>query len=107
MDRNRADEDIMTSTSRSEPRQDRDLESARRLRLAYDLLDELHSAICEDRWRRLADFENAAQLISWLKEVSYIAQESINELEENRARRRPELRILEKPAVTVPEERAE
>lgn len=97
----------MTSMSRSVPQQDQDLESARQPRLAYDLLDELHSAICEDRWRRFADFENAAQLISWLKEVSYIAQESINELEENRARRRPELRILEKPVVTVPEERAE
>ncbi len=97
----------MTSMSRNVPQQNQDLESARRLHLAYELLDELHSAICEDRWRRRADFENAAQLISWLKEVSYIAQESINELEENRARKTPELRILEKPVVPVPEERAE
>ena len=97
----------MTSMSRSVPQQEQDLESARRLHQAYDLLDELHSSICEDRWRRRADFESAAQLISWLKEVSYIAQESINELEESRARRTTELRILEKPAVTVPEEKAE
>ncbi|MCY4073734.1 MAG: hypothetical protein OXG60_20770 [Chloroflexi bacterium] len=97
----------MTSMSDNKPEQVQDLESARPLHLAYELLDELHSAICEDRWRRHMDFESAAQLISWLKEVSYIAQESINELEENRARRKPELRILEKPVLAVPEERAE
>lgn len=97
----------MTSINRNVPQQDQDLESARRLRLAYELLDELHTAICEDRWRRLADFESSTQLISWLKEVSYIAQESICELEAHRPRRTPELRILEKPVVTVPEERAE
>ncbi|MCY4020708.1 MAG: hypothetical protein OXG39_14950 [Chloroflexi bacterium] len=97
----------MTSISRNLPQQDQELESARRLRQAYELLDDLHSAICEDRWRRLAVFESRAQLISWLKEVSYIAQESINELEAHRTRATPELRILEKPVVTVPEERAE
>ncbi len=97
----------MTSMSGNKAQQRQDLESARRLDLAYELLDELHSAICADRWRRRADFESAAQLVSWLKEVSYIAQESVKELEAQRARRSPELRILEKPVVTVPEEKAE
>lgn len=97
----------MMSKSRNEQQQGRDLECARPLHLTYEFLDELHSAICEDRWRRLANFESAAQLISWLQEVSYIAQESISELEANRACAAPELRILEKPVVTVPEERAE
>ncbi len=97
----------MTSMSGNKAQQRQDLESAKTLDLAYELLDELHSAICADRWRRRADCESAAQLVSWLKEVSYIAQESVKELEAQRARRSPELRILEKPVVTVPEEKAE
>lgn len=97
----------MTSKDGNKSKQRQDLESARRLDLAYDLLDELHSEICAGRWHRLADFENSAQLISWLQEVSYIAQESISELEESRQITTPDLRILEKPILPVAEERAE
>ena len=97
----------MTSINRSVQQQDQEPDSARPLHLTYEVLDELHSAICEDRWRGIADFESASQLVRWLKEVSYIAQESINELEAHRGRATPELRILEKPRIAMPEEKAE
>ncbi len=97
----------MTSIDSNNPGQVQDLEGARRLDLVYELLDELHSAICAGRWQQFADFESSGQLISWLKEVSYIAQESISELEANREQATPELRILDKPIVPVAEERAE
>lgn len=97
----------MTSNDTNRTKHLEDLDSASRLDLAYDLLDELHSQICAGRWHGFADFENSAQLVSWLQEVSYMAQESISELEANRQRTTPDLRILDKPLLPVAEERAE
>ena len=57
------------------------LPRANRLDVAYETIDELHSAICDGTIENLSDFQSRAELLSWLRDVIYTAQETIAELE--------------------------
>lgn len=57
------------------------LPRANRLDVAYEAIDELHSAICDGSMENLNDFQSRAELLNWLRDVIYTAQETIAELE--------------------------
>ncbi len=74
-----------------------------RLRDLADALDALHTAAGEDALESVTSLSNA-ELLGWLREVIYTAQETICELDNRRASNEPILRLVEKPIVL---ERAE
>jgi hypothetical protein len=63
--------------------------------ILFDALDELHTAVGEDRWQDLTTL-NRRELITLLVELIYVAQETVSELD---AQQEPpvKLRVLEKP----------
>ena len=69
-----------------------------RIRDLYDVLDTLHSAASEGALPAVTAM-NTAELVDWLRELIYTAQETIAEIEHT-ADQRPEpyLRVLDKPA---------
>lgn len=52
-----------------------------RLDVAYETIDELHTAISEGQLDNLQGFESRLDLLNWLRDVVYTAQETIDELE--------------------------
>ena len=76
-----------------------------RIRELYDVLDTLHGAASDNALPAVTSMDNA-ELVDWLRELIYTAQETINEIEKTAANQRPEpiLRILERPVIL---ERAE
>ncbi len=54
-----------------------------RLDVAYETIDELHTAISEGNLDNLDGFANRLELMNWLRDVIYTAQETIDELESN------------------------
>ena len=69
-----------------------------RIRDLYDVLDTLHSAASDGALPAVTSM-STAELVDWLREIIYTAQETIAEVERT-ADRRPEpyLRVLDKPA---------
>ena len=69
-----------------------------RIRDLYDVLDTLHSAASDGALPSVTSM-STAELVDWLRELIYTAQETIAEVEHN-ADKRPEtyLRVLDKPA---------
>lgn len=65
-----------------------------RLDVAYDAIDELHSAISEGRLDILSEFQNRTELLNWLRDVIYTAQETIIELEKAETQPEPMLRVI-------------
>lgn len=65
------------------------------LETMLDVLDELHTAASEGS---VVDFTgmNQRELISVLREVMYLAQETIDEIEKTGAQKKPVLRLVEK-----------
>lgn len=55
-----------------------------RLTDLFEALDELHTASAEGRLRSVTTLTNA-ELIAWLQEVMYVAQEAIVEISEQNA----------------------
>ena len=51
------------------------------LDVAFETIDELHTAISEGEIENIADIQSRAELVKWLREVIYTAQETILELE--------------------------
>jgi hypothetical protein len=54
-----------------------------RLDVAYETIDELHTAISEGQLDNLQGFDSRLDLLNWLRDVIYTAQETIEELESN------------------------
>jgi|GEM_PF-790324 len=52
-----------------------------RLDVAYETIDELHNAISEGNLEELKGFENREELLNWLRDIIYTAQETIEELD--------------------------
>lgn len=52
-----------------------------RLDVAYETIDDLHTAISEGTWENFGDFQSRQELLNWLRDVIYTAQETLEELE--------------------------
>ncbi len=68
-----------------------------RLRDLMDALDELHTAASDGTLDQTTPL-NEAELLGWLREVVYTAQETINEIEQ-RSHCAPILRLLDTPVL--------
>ncbi len=66
-----------------------------RLAALFQALDELHSAASEERLHTLTTM-NKVELLGWLHEFVYTAQETIAEIEGRTGAEKPELRLVEK-----------
>lgn len=62
----------------------------------FDMLDQLHSAASEGRWQMMTAMSKR-ELLSFLRDLVYTAQETIGELGEADARPNVVLRLMEKP----------
>jgi hypothetical protein len=62
----------------------------------YDALDELHSAVCDNRLERITAL-NKRELVALLRDVIYTAQETIDELNQMDGWPEPVLRLVERP----------
>lgn len=60
----------------------------------YEVLDQLHTAASIGDQQALSGMNNA-ETLKWLHEVIYMAQETIVEIENQRAWQQPVLRIIE------------
>lgn len=69
-----------------------------RLRDLMDALDELHTAASDGTLDQTTPL-NEAELLGWLREVVYTAQETINEIEQQRSHCTPILRLLDTPVL--------
>jgi hypothetical protein len=62
----------------------------------FDALDELHSAVTEGQLPKVTSL-NKRELLAWLRDIIYTAQETIEEIDQQRELwREPMLRIVEK-----------
>lgn len=76
------------------------ISNTRRFDVVYDLLDQMHTAASEGN---LPTFAGApeTEVVNWLRELIYVAQETVSEIEQQRPTRcEPKLRVLAKPART-------
>lgn len=69
--------------------------NAEHLNEVLEMLDELHEAVSEGNMASFTDV-NATELQNWLREVVYIAQETMNEIQKTNTQKKPALRIVEK-----------
>lgn len=65
-----------------------------RLDVAYETIDELHTAISEGQLDNLQGFESRLDLLNWLRDVVYTAQETIDELESTQPKSGSLLRVV-------------
>jgi hypothetical protein len=66
-----------------------------RLGTLLDMLDELHTAAAEGRLRQITTVSDA-ELMGWLYELIYTAQETMAEIESHHEQREPELLLVPK-----------
>ena len=78
-----------------------------RLDVAYETIDELHSAICEGTIENLSDFQSRTELLNWLRDVIYTAQETIAELESTDEQASTMLRVASNDPKIIVLERAD
>lgn len=78
-----------------------------RLDLVYETIDELHTAICEGQLEKPPEFDSPADLMNWLRDVVYTAQETISELEKAQVKARPTLRMVRRHPKLIVLEKAE
>jgi hypothetical protein len=64
-----------------------------------DMLDELHTAASENELNDATDM-NRKDLVSVLREVMYLAQETIDELQKAKMQKMPVLHLVEQQQVT-------
>jgi len=86
----------MMNLNQTAPTQIQLLPRGSRLDSAYETMDELHSAICEGGLEKVPEFDSHADLINWLRDLIYTAQESISELENAQAKAGVMLRVVHK-----------
>ena len=63
----------------------------------YDVLDQLHNAASEGRTQAISRM-STDDLKGILQDIIYTAQETLTEIETQRERPAPQLRLLEKPS---------
>jgi hypothetical protein len=79
-----------------------------RIDVAYETIDDLHSAICESgSVDNVSDFQSRAELLNWLRDVIYTAQETITELESNEEKPGSMLRVISNDSKLIVLERAD
>jgi hypothetical protein len=78
-----------------------------RLDVAYEAIDELHSTISEGSIENLSEFQSRSELLSWLRDVIYTAQETIEELENTEGQSRSMLRVISNDPKLIVLERAD
>lgn len=78
-----------------------------RLDLVYETIDELHTAICEGQLEKLPEFDSPADLMNWLRDVVYTAQEAVSELEKAQVKARPMIRMARRHPKLITLEKAE
>ncbi len=66
-----------------------------RLDFAYQTMDDLHSAASEGELDTFGELLNRQELLNWVRDVIYIAQETIVELESDIEYDEPILRVVE------------
>lgn len=64
-----------------------------RLATAFEVLDELHSAAADGRLHLLTTMTQR-ELLGWLRDLMYTAQETIEEIEDRMERQAPPLRLI-------------
>ena len=78
-----------------------------RIDVAYETIDDLHSAICEGgSVDNLSDFQSRAELLNWLRDVIYTAQETITELESTDEQSGSMLRVISNDSKIIVLERS-
>ena len=83
------------------------LPRANRLDVAYEAIDELHTAISEGNTERFEEFQSRAELLNWLRDVIYTAQETITELESDQDQPCTMLRVVSNESKMIVLERAD
>lgn len=79
-----------------------------RLDVAYEAIDELHTAISEGNIETVSDIQSRAELVKWLRDVIYTAQETIMEIEStDRQDHHSELRVVSNDSKIIVLERAD
>lgn len=78
-----------------------------RLDVAYEAIDELHSAISDGSIETLSEFQSRAELLNWLRDVIYTAQETIEELESTECQPGSLLRVISNDPKLIVLERAD
>jgi hypothetical protein len=68
-----------------------------RLARLWEALDEIHSAASEGALRSITPLTNA-EVVGWLNELIYTAQEAIEEIESHSADPEPKLTLVRKPS---------
>lgn len=59
-----------------------------------EMMDDLHTAASDDELTEVTDMKRK-ELVSMLREVMYLAQETIDELQKTRAQKMPVLHLVE------------
>ncbi len=83
------------------------LPRSNRLDVAYGAIDELHSAISEGTVGNICDFQSPAELLNWLRDVIYTAQETIAEIESTDTEPGSMLRVISNDSKIIVLERAD
>ena len=78
-----------------------------RLDIVYETVDELHTAVCEGKLEKLPEFDSPTDLMNWLRDVVYTAEETIRELEKAQVKAGPMLRVVCKHPKLIVLEKAE
>lgn len=78
-----------------------------RLDIAFETIDELHTAISEGNIEAISDIQNRAELVKWLRDVIYTAQETIMELESDHEESDFSLRVVSNDSKLIVLERAD
>lgn len=78
-----------------------------RLDVAYEAIDELHTAISEGNIENLNGIQSRAELVNWLRDVIYTAQETIMEIEGEAVQPCPMLRVVSNDEKLIVLERAD
>lgn len=78
-----------------------------RLDVAYEAIDELHSAISDGSIENMSEFQSRSELLNWLRDVIYTAQETIEELENTESHPGSMLRVISNDPKLIVLERAD
>jgi len=78
-----------------------------RLDIAFETIDELHTAISEGNIETICDIQNRTELVKWLRDVIYTAQETIMELESDQDAPSSNLRVVSNDSKLIVLERTD
>lgn len=78
-----------------------------RLDIAFETIDELHTLISEGNIEGFGEIQSRAELVKWLRDVIYTAQETIMELESDQDEHSSDLRVVSSNSKLIVLERAD